>query len=439
MHRFSLPIKSEEDLREFVWLSWGVRIPDIQVCEGHVSPWRAFSDAYFAIDPVSVWKASRGFGGKSYLLALLGLTEAVTLKADVNILGGSGLQSERVHSYMQEFWNYDNAPRFLLASDPIKRETRLGWGCNIRALMASMSSVRGPHPQRLRMDEIDEMDLRILEAAQGQTMGKGDIRSQTVMSSTHQYAAGTMTEVLKRAKGLGWGVYQWCYRETSADPVGWLDKEEVARKRTEVTKAMWLNEYELQDPSPESRAIDGRAVGKMFRRGLGEFVGANNEYIEIEEPEEGADYAHGADWARKQDWTVIITFRVDVNPIRLVAFKRMGRMPWDVMVGELDKRVARYGGSGSHDGTGLGDVVDGYLQSPGIEPVVMVGRRRSDLLSQYIAGIERGEIESPYIEFMENEHRLASVDDIYGSGHLPDSIAAGALAYNSRVAGVYFR
>ena len=60
----------------------------------------------------------------------------------------------------------------------------------------------------------------------------------------------------------------------------------------------------------------------------------------------------------------------------------------------------------------------------------MVGRARSDMLSNYIAAIERRELVAPMIKFMYGEHKYASVDDVYGSGagaHLPDTIAAGAL------------
>ena len=103
------------------------------------------------------------------------------------------------------------------------------------------------------------------------------------------------------------------------------------------------------------------------------------------------------------------------------------------MVKRLDERAARFPGNAAHDATGIGDVVDGYL-GVGVEPVVMVGRARSDLLSNYIGAIERGEIEAPFIRFMEVEHRYASVDDIYGKGHLPDSIAAGALAWYAQEA-----
>ena len=119
IHEFRLPIETEDTLKEFVWQSFGVIIPDTVVISGHSTPWRAFCDAYFAYHRVSVWKASRGFGGKSYLLALLSLTEAMTLKADVNVLGGSGQQSKKVQSYIsKEFYEYENSPRHLWRGEP---------------------------------------------------------------------------------------------------------------------------------------------------------------------------------------------------------------------------------------------------------------------------------------------------------------------------------
>ena len=430
---FDLPLRSEDELRLFIEKAWGTHVPDVQVCPEHTTPWRAFCDAYFAKSPVAIWEASRGFGGKSFLLALLGLTEAITLKAGVNVLGGSGEQSTRVHRYMQQFWDCQNAPRQLLASDPSRRETRLTWGNTVTALMASQASVRGPHVPRLRLDEIDVMALDILDAALGQTMGTAEVPAQTVMSSTHQNPDGTMTEVKRRAAEKGWGHYVWCYRETM-EPHGWLPASEVERKRQEVTAVMFDVEYDLQEPSPESRAIQPQAVEAMFRRDLGQWRGGNQEYIEVEPPQEGAEYATGADWAKKRDWTVIVTLRVDVSPTRVAAFERCGRLPWPVMVEKFDRQVARYGSNAAHDGTGIGDVVSDHLTQQAT-PVLMVGRARSDLLSNYIAAIERGEIESPDIEFMRDEHKYASVDDVYGSGHLPDSIAAMALAWSARQRG----
>lgn len=431
------PPQTDAELADYLAQRFGVRLPDTCVCPQHTTPFRAFADAYFARAPVAIWKASRGFGGKTFILALLGLVEAITLGADVTVLGGSGEQSARVHEYMNRWWSLDTAPVDLLDDDPTRRETRLENGGRLRALMASSRSVRGPHPQRLRCDEIDEMKLDILDAAFGQPMATPAVAKQTTLSSTHQYANGTMTEMLSRAAAKGYRVYEWCWRET-VQPHGWLSPAEVESKRDEVTAGMWNTEYELQEPSPEGRAIQPDRVAAMFDRALGEFAGAEKEYIEIEPPQPGARYVHGADWARKVDWTIIVTLRLDVFPYRLVAFERLGRRPWPDMIARLDDRVHRFGGMAFYDQTGVGDVVAGYLTVPA-QGVMMVGRPRQEMLTSYISGIERGMIKSPFIRFAEAEHRYASVRDVYGSAgemnaaetahHLPDTIAAGALAW----------
>lgn len=424
-------IATEDDLRQFVNSSFGITVPDVQVCPDHTTPWRAFCDAYFAKNSVSLWIASRGFGGKSFLLALLGLTEAATLKVDVNVLGGSGEQSTRVHEYMQKFWNYPHAPRHLLLSDPTQLRTKLLYGNSVHALMASTRSVRGPHPARLRLDELDEMDRVVFEASLGQPMSQRGVKPQLVLSSTHHYADGTMTYALKLAADRGWPCYQWCYKESMAGGEGWLDEEEVETKRRDIPAAMWQVEYELQEPSPEARAITEDDVRAMFDKSLGQVDGVSGDFI-FEEPVPQGRYSHGADWARKVDHTVIVTLRVDVDPMRIVAFYRGQRQSWPRMVSIFDKRKRLYGGNAAHDGTGLGDVVDQYIEeSEDVEAFIMSGKRRSDLLSEYIAGIENGDLISPYIGAMEGEHRLASQDDVYGSGHLPDTISAGALAYRA--------
>jgi hypothetical protein len=424
-----LPIRKEATLKLFVKKCWGVSIPELTVCPGHSSPWQAFADAYFARSSMAVWHGSRGLAGKSFLLATLGLTEAVTLKGDVNILGGSGLQSKRVHDYQHRFWLRKSAPKQLLVSDPTKMKTDLAWGNSIQALLASQNSVRGPHVPRLRLDEVDEMALDIFDAAMGQTMAIDGCRAQTVASSTHHNAMGTMTEIMKRAAEKGWPVYKWCFKETMK-PHGWLDPDEITRKKNETTKLQWEVEYELGEPSHESRAIMTEAVEVMFDRELGEFEGAAQQYIEIEPPVEGATYATGADWARDVDWTVIVTFRTDVFPIKLVAFQRTGRRPWPYMIRLFDEQCARFPGEACHDATGLGTVIDDHIKGSA-EGVVMAGRERDELFTNYVMAIEKGKIEAPKIVYMESEHKYATVDDLYGGGHPPDSVVAGAMAYRA--------
>lgn len=436
---WNLPLTNEEALRDFVWVAFGARIPNTIIVPGHSTPWRAFVEAYFAHSRVSIWKASRGFGGKSFLLALLGLTEALTLKANVKILGGSGAQSKNVQDYIsQELYKRPHCPRDRWVGPPLTTVSRFIYGNTIQALMASSKSVRGPHPQRLRLDEVDEMALALFDAAMGQTMAKVVNRQivipdQTVCSSTHHYPDRTMTEVLKRGREKEWSIHEWSYLETSADD-GWLLNEQIEDKRHDTTATMWQVEYDLQEPTAEGRAIITEWVDKMFDRNLGEYKGAVGEYVEIEPPKENARYVTGADWAKEQDYTVIVTWKTDVSPYKLVAFERRQREPYPRMVARFDKRVKRFKGKALHDATGLGSVIDDYKTSRS-GGVKMVGAHRKALFSNYVAAIEDGAFIAPDIEWMRNEHRYVGVNDLYGSGHPPDSLVAAALAYEAATVG----
>lgn len=457
-HVFELPFKSPEELKLFVKVTWGVEIPDVHVCPNHATPWEAFVDAYFAQSDVAIWKASRGLGGKSFLLSVLGLTMATTLKADVNILGGSGEQSARVHEHMAALWDYPNAPKELLKGDSSITASSYVWGNKVHALAASQKSVRGPHPQRLLVDEVDEVAIELLDAALGQPMEKRGIASHTVLSSTHQYSDGTMTECLRRAReknkeGYHWRVFEWCFRETHANGSGWLSAAQIRKKQAEMSDQMWQNEVELQEPSPESRAIMPEAVAFMFDRSRGVYDGQPGKYLEFEAPDAAGSYATGCDWAKKKDYTDILTLRTDVQPMRVVAFERQARQPWPFMISRFRYRLDRFGGVAGHDATGLGDVINDLMQDMDAgrdsilfpnselkelfdmpaEPIMMVGRERTAMLNNYCVGVEHHEIVSPFIESVQEEHKLASVENVYGSqgnnNHCPDSMVAGAIAY----------
>lgn len=444
----SRPPRTDDELWEAIRALWGVKIPRTQVCPGHSTPFAALAEAYFARAPVSVWKASRGLGGKSRTLAYLTLTEAVLLGAEANILGGSGAQSLNIHDAMKEGWDSALAPIEMIKNET-RYETYLHNGSKIKAIMASQRAVRGPHPQRLRLDEIDEMDVGILDSALGQPMSKNGVDTQVVMSSTHQYPNKTMTEMLQRAGQRGWPVHEWCWLETSNPVDGWLTERMVKRIRETVTKRMWEVEYDLQEPSFGGRAFDSDMVDKMFAgysaegdsresdAGMETYkhhsVDSGEQYV-FEEPVSHGEYVTGADWAKERDWTVISTFRTDTTPWKLVAYSRTNRKPYPYMVNLMNKRIEKYGGMAIHDATGLGNVVADYLDAR-VKNFIMSGRQRDDMLTEYIAAVERGDLVAPRVESAYAEHKYASNEDIYGRGqgsHLPDTVCAFALSWHMR-------
>lgn len=424
--------QTDDQLWQYVWDTWGVAIPRQQVCAGHVAPFTLFADAYFNRYSMLVLKGSRGFAGKSFLLSVLAATFAAQQRASVVILGGSGQQSRTVHDYMARLWRMPTAPRHLLTGEPLLTETRFREGNRVIALPASQTSVRGLHPEKLLFDEADEADLSIFDAAMGQTLSREGIPACTVVSSTHHHPDGTFTEVLRRAKEREWPIYEVCYHE-SLQPHGWLSAADVARKREEMTAQQWQVEVELQEPSGEHRAIDPDAVAACFQRDLGEYAGREREYIEAELPVAGATYAHGADWAKEQDQTEIVSLRTDVFPYRLVAYERMRRLPWPVMIARFDARLDRFGGQKEHawhDKTGIGNVVEDYVEHD-VTGLVFAGRSRADLFTECVAAIERGDIVSPVIDSLKAELQYCAVDDLSGAGHPPDGFVALALAYRA--------
>lgn len=443
---YRVSLAGDDELWEYVADTFGIQIPRKACCDGHAAPFTAFAHAYFARDPVSIWWAARGLGGKTVQLALLALTESVTLGAGVALLGGSGEQAQRVKAYMEgedtnfddAFWKSPKAPRHLIRRE-INRVTSLknaGW---MRALMASSRSVRGPHPQRLRIDEADETTQQIVEAALGQPQAKvrrdGErIPAQVVLSSTWHESQGTMTWLLKKeGPAKGWPIFQWCYKESMADGEGWLDQETIDEKRSTMTRRSFLVECDLQEPNPEARIFTAETVAILFgKKGLGTFDFTEDWIgeVRLEDPEEGALYGTGTDWAKDVDWTWILTYRADCHPAELVAFGRYGRMPWPEIGKKLDKRVNDYGGSSVHDATGVGKVVGDHLMVHSI-PWDFVGKKRSDLLSEYILACEQSKLINPDIQLMRVAHEFAAGEDIWGPKHLPDEIAAAACAWKA--------
>lgn len=440
------PPQNDDELWWAIRATFGVKVPRTKVCPHHDTPFDAFADAYFARHPMAMWLGSRGFSGKTFTLSLLGMMELCYLGAFVSILGGSGAQATRVHESMIEMWNKQGAPKDLLLKDPTKYDTFLKNGGKARTLMASQTSVRGPHPSRLRIDEIDEAELSIIQAAQGQPMRKKNyldevIETNTVFSSTHTYPDGPVTYFKKEFEEKGFPTWTWCYKETSNPVDGWLDPAEVERKRLEIPAQMWRNEYDILEPNFEGRAIDEASVERMFDPMWDVKDGKEGFYYQFINPRPDRDYVTGVDWAKSKDYTVIITWDTTVLPWKMAAFEKINRRPWPAMVKRLNKRWAMYGGQVVSDATGIGSVVNDYIEFPkgayrsDLTELTMAGRIRSEMITEVVQGVENGDFLAPRVKSMYDDFRFVTPDNLYNNGpsaHLPDTIAATALAWTAR-------
>lgn len=432
--------ENDDELWQLVKTMWGVTIPR-HTCGNpdHTPPFKAFADAYFGRGgSISLWHGSRGLSGKSYMLSILGITKAFLLGADVNMLGGSLAQSANIHEHMRNALNSNNAPRYMLETES-QTLLKLSNKARIRPLTASQKTVRGPHPPFLILDEIDEMDIDILDAALGQPMPQknylGDIISPyTVLCSTWQNPEGTFTEIHKRFVDRDLPIVQWCY-QCSANPIdGWLTQETIEEKKATIPAEMWRTEYELGEPSIGNRAFDTDAVEKMFSENmepLKERISRDFEEYTFEEYQREGDYVAAADWGKEKDYTVISVWRADQMPYKLVYYMRVNRRPYPEMIGWFNDAIQRYNASAIHDGTGLGNVVNDYVDIRA-RSFIMTGQNRSNMLSEYVNAVEKGVLIAPRIKTAHLAHKYCQVGDLYKTGqeyHLPDEVCSFALAF----------
>jgi Terminase large subunit, T4likevirus-type, N-terminal len=445
---FLRPPQDEEELWWTVRALWGVVIPRTKVCPDHVPPFEAFSHAFFAKPPnYAMWWASRG-SGKSFMLAVLALTKALLLEVDVTILGGSMSQSQNVHRHVERLLNRPGAPKWAISKNTAT-EVLTTAGATIRPLAASPTTVRGPHPAMTLLDEIDEMERSIYDAAQGQaqetTNRSGEhVREYTVASSTWQNPEGTFTELRREAHENNLPVFAFCYRENFR-PAGWLDPDFIERKKLTVPAEMFRVEFDLGEPAGGSRAFDMSKVEAYFTPMVPIRSRTTLEDSEwtYAEPISDATYAIGADWAKEKDFTVLVVVRTD-TPIReCVYLRRVHRRPYPEMIASFDQVRTRYHAVGMHDGTGLGNVVHDLIEAEtAVSKFIMVGKPRTQMLTDYITKFENGLYRFPSGTPMYTEHKYCSTADIWAPGkwdsHLPDTVAAAALCHRAAERVAYY-
>jgi hypothetical protein len=275
-HHRRYGFRDPEELLRFIRVFFKLRIPQAHVCPEHTPPAEYVVDSFFERVQDSVCWANRG-GGKTLLGALATWLDTV-FKSDcaTKILGGSLEQSKKMYQHLTgegDGWGLvTDEFRYLLRGDMLAAQTTLINKSNINILTASSKSVRGPHPQKLKLDEIDEFDDRIYEAALLIPKTKHDIKASVQIYSTMHKAYGLMNRVITEAAQSGYKIYKWCVFDIMEKCIGrecagcelWEDCQGKARhadgfygiedaisEKRKVSRDTWLCEMLCFQPSQD--------------------------------------------------------------------------------------------------------------------------------------------------------------------------------------------
>jgi len=216
--------RTRGQLSAYVRAFLGLRVPDVQLCEGHESPMDYLAYAVLGEEKrqdrqasatgrardIVVW-ANRG-GGKTQLGAVATLLECVfAAGCQVRILGGSEEQSRRMYEYLRRAL----AGLFgrELAGGMTRQGCAFGNGSGVQVLAQSERSVRGHHVPRLRCDEVEEFDREVWQAAQLITQSQAGLGGRVEAFSTMHRPAGLMSELVGEAGAGRWRLFRWCLFE----------------------------------------------------------------------------------------------------------------------------------------------------------------------------------------------------------------------------------
>jgi hypothetical protein len=188
---------------------YDVRVADCPVCPGHAAPLDFVAAWVYDRPSWSVVLGPRG-GGKSFLRAFA--THVDSLRYDrhgTKILGGSEAQSAQIYDALKWLGAKQFAEADLM---PELTATRASYstGSEVSFIAASAKSVRGPHVASLCLDEVDEIDPEIREAAMGMNMAIDGVRASVSMTSTWHRVGGPMAGLIDRAQGGDFPLWSFC-------------------------------------------------------------------------------------------------------------------------------------------------------------------------------------------------------------------------------------
>ena len=285
--RLKLGLDSDEELARFLKRYLGVRIPDTAICPEHHAPFSFVADIFFGrvVDAV-IWSCRSG--GKSFNEALLTFLDSnFRSNCDTRVLAGSFYQGKRVYDTTLEFWGMPWWAQFL-ASEPTTAETLLKNASGFEVLSASQKSVRGPHPQRLKLDEVDELARDLFDAALSQPQSRHGIPASVIMTSTMHRIYGLMQEVIDNRHKMGLKLYKWCFLEViercndachkiqdprsichgkqcnvwedcrgkAHEAVGYYAVEDVRKKKAQLPGDTWQSEWVVKRPTARDMVYD---------------------------------------------------------------------------------------------------------------------------------------------------------------------------------------
>lgn len=272
-HYLEEGFEDDDDLLFYVKEFLGFEYPRKAFCSHHTSPAQILCDIYFERIVFALIWANRT-GGKTRMVSILNHLDAL-FKGPIEICnaGAAREQADKGYEYFLESFKHPLLKPHMANS--IQSKSELVKGSIVSVITGSMKGFNGPHPQKVRIDEVELMLWSVLMEGLNMSKSKGRVKSQDVLSSTRKVSGGTMQRLIneKDERGLEirsyciWDIVEQCNRKCQDDPKygncpifhlcggkahegkGWYPIEDLVKKGMNLTKGVFEAQWENKKPS----------------------------------------------------------------------------------------------------------------------------------------------------------------------------------------------
>lgn len=225
-----------DELDEFIQVALHFKIPRKVVQPGNQSPFDMVADLFYERVKNALAFANRT-GGKTRGVSILNFLDAL-FKRDCEVASAGAVldQASKCYKYFSKYielkwvkqfckiYHRVTGKKFIIKS--IQSSTEFGNGSSVEILTGTEKGLRSPHPNKMRIDEVDLMPWSLLQTGLSMAQSSDTVRGQNVFFSTRQNAKGSMQRLLDTAGEKNITVYQWnvweilerCTRRCKGDP-----------------------------------------------------------------------------------------------------------------------------------------------------------------------------------------------------------------------------
>jgi len=265
--------ENDDDLIFYVKEFLGFEYPKKAFCSHHDAPSQIMCDAFFErVSFLLLW-ANRT-GGKTQLVALLNHLDSMFRGPLEIVTAGAALdQSHKGYQYFLKSFEHPLLKPYI--GNSIQSRTDLTNQSSVQIITGSYKGFNGPHPAKVRIDEVELMEWLILEEGLNMSKSTKTARAQDVLSSTRKFSRGTVQRLLdeKDERGLSvksyciWDIVERCERECHGDKkygdcpiyhlcsgkahegMGWYPIHDLIKKGMNLTKSTFEAQWENKRPS----------------------------------------------------------------------------------------------------------------------------------------------------------------------------------------------